>query len=221
MPSTPSLPSVGTAPIRLASAMADQAAAVLARAFRDDPMLRFLLPDDAARARVLPWFLGTTVRYGLRHGEVYATPGTIEGVAIWLPPGQTRLTLGRMLRAGMLAAPLRFGLAAFGRFLALVNHVEGVHKRSAPMPPWYLWGLGVEPARQGRGLGGALLGPVLARADTAGTPCYLETFNPASVPFYRRHGFAVTAEEDVPNGGPRVWAMLRPAGVYGPPGARP
>jgi ribosomal protein S18 acetylase RimI-like enzyme len=197
-------------PIRFAGAVTDRAEIVLARAFLHDPMLCFILPDAAARARLLPWFLGTTIRYGLHYGEVYATPGEIAGVAVWLPPGKTTLSFGRMVRSGMLATPLRFGLAAFGRFMTLANHVEQVHKRIAPMPHWYLWGIGVDPARQGRGLGGALLRPVLARADATGMPCYLETFNAASVAFYERHGFAVAVSDDIPDGGPRFWTMLRP-----------
>jgi ribosomal protein S18 acetylase RimI-like enzyme len=213
-----SFQAVTVEPVHLPPVDAARAAALLARAFQEDPMTRFILPDPDARAGLLPWFLGATVDYGLRYGEVYTTPGVVEGVAIWLPPGKTHLTLGRMLRAGMLATPFRFGPAAFGRFVTLVSHVEGVHKRVAPMPHWYLWGLGVEPARQGQGLGGALLRTVLARADAAGSSCYLETFNPASVPFYRAHGFTVAAEEDVPKGGPRVWAMLRPSSPFSPPG---
>lgn len=199
-------------PIRLPRSESDETAAMLARAFRDDPMTRFILPDAASRERLLPWLMGATVRYGLHHGEVYASasPCGIDGAAIWLPPGETRLTFGRMLRAGMLAAPLRLGFAAFGRFMTLAGRVDEVHGRVASMPHWYLWGLGVAPDRQGRGLGGELLQPVLARADATRTACYLETFNPASVAFYRKHGFAVAAEEDITRDGPHFWAMVRP-----------
>ena len=40
---------------------------------------------------------------------------------------------------------------------------------------WYLQYLGVEPRRQGKGLGGALLAPVLERCDGEGVPAHLET----------------------------------------------
>ena len=196
-------------PVRLTAPRIGPAIEMMARAFEHDPMLQYILPDASERVRLLPWFVGTTVRYGHRYGEVYVTAGLVEGVAIWLPPGQTVLTFSRMLRAGMLAAPLKFGLAGFGRFNNLVSYVEAVHKRVVPERHWYLWGLGVEPARQGQGIGGELIRPVLARADAAGVPCYLETMNERNLRFYRRHGFDVAVDSVAPKGGPRVWAMLR------------
>jgi hypothetical protein len=55
-----------------------------------------------------------------------------------------------------------------------------------------------------------VLGPVLARADEEGVGCYLESSKESNVPFYRRHGFEVTAEHDIAGGkGPRTWLMWR------------
>ena len=56
-------------------------------------------------------------------------------------------------------------------------------------PHWYLQFIGVAPAGQGQGTGGALLRAGLARA--AGQPCYLETATPSNVGLYQAHGFAV------------------------------
>src|SRR5262249_2042717 len=85
---------------------ARRTAVVLAHAFEDDPPMRYAFPDDDHRRHILPWLIGLNVRYGTRYGEVYATPG-YEGAAIWLPPGQTTMTLWRMVRSGMLAVPFR------------------------------------------------------------------------------------------------------------------
>jgi hypothetical protein len=51
--------------------------------------------------------------------------------------------------------------------------------------------------------------PVFQRADAEGLPCYLETETPGNVAYYRRHGFDVRSEWDVPDG-PHMWGMLRP-----------
>ena len=56
------------------------------------------------------------------------------------------------------------------------------------------------------GLGTA---PVLAKADAAGLPCYLETMKTRNVPFYRKHGFEVIVEDDLPGGGFHFWTMRR------------
>lgn len=71
---------------RLTAARLDEASAVLARAFRDDPVQRFVIPDDKKRARLMPWTFRAVVRYCLPYGEVRATPD-LGGVACWMPPG--------------------------------------------------------------------------------------------------------------------------------------
>jgi ribosomal protein S18 acetylase RimI-like enzyme len=184
-----------------------RACEVMGRAFREDQLLKYLVPDDAERARLAPSFVGKVVRYCSSYGQVHTTP-MLEGVACWLPPGGSAPTFTRMLRTGLLTEPLKFGWAGFRRFMDMVSYTEKVHKRAVPGPHWYLWGLGVEPSEQGKGIGGALMGPILARAAAEGLPCYLETHNEANVPFYRKHGFEVVSDGEVPKRGPRVWAMV-------------
>ena len=182
---------------------------VLGRAFFDDPLTTWVLPDDAKRAKILPWFFAKAATVGHRYGEVYTTPGRVEGNAIWLPPGGTKLTIPRMAATGMLMAPLKFGIPTFLRFMKVLNHLEHLHDLAVPEPHWYLFVLGVDPPRQGQGLGGTLLAPILARADADNVPCYLETQKTRNVTFYQKHGFEVVVEEDLPGGGPRNWTMKR------------
>jgi len=75
-------------------------------------------------------------------------------------------------------------------------------------PHWYLAVLGTDPPKQGRGIGSALLQPVLDRCDAEGAPAYLESSKESNVPFHRRHGFHVTEEVHL-TGGPTVWTMWR------------
>ncbi len=182
---------------------------VLARAFREDPIARYLFPNDLRRARLLPWYLGSAVRYCSNYGEVYTTE-TLDGLAAWLPPGETGVSnYWHMFRSGMLLAPLKVGPAAFSRLMALRTYTEAAHERWAPGSHWYLFVLGVEPSSQGKGVGGALMEPVLARADAENTSCYLETQYERNLPFYGKYGFEVAEEGTVPNGGPRIWSMVR------------
>ena len=75
-------------------------------------------------------------------------------------------------------------------------------------PHWYLSSLGVDPRRQGRGVGGELLREWLLGVDRMGEPAYLETDKEENLPFYRREGFELAGELDVL--GTRVWRMRRP-----------
>jgi len=61
---------------------------------------------------------------------------------------------------------------------------------------------------QGHGLGVAVMEPVLRRCDEDGIGAYLESSKERNVPYYRRHGFEVVDEIDLPRG-PRIWLMWR------------
>lgn len=193
-------------PVRLETSQVSAASAMLARAFRDDPMMRYVLPDDAQRARLLPWNFSALVRYCLPYGEVLTTPD-LGGVACWLPPGGGTKDAWGMIRSGMVLAPLKLGPAAFVRFMGLAAYMDAARERIVPIPHWYLFGIGVEPSRQGEGIGGTLLAPALARADASGLPCYLETQTGRNVEFYEKRGFKVSKASTIR--GLRVWSMLR------------
>jgi ribosomal protein S18 acetylase RimI-like enzyme len=47
------------------------------------------------------------------------------------------------------------------KFMSAMNHMEHLHKRDVPPEHWYLFVLGVEPDRQGQGVGGKMIAPIL------------------------------------------------------------
>jgi len=189
-------------------------AALLARAFQDDPQMVAAFPDAERRARSLPWLIGLNVRYGCLYGEVYATP-QMEGAVVWLPPTATMFTFSRIARAGMLAAPFKVSWRALGRLAVMERYAARLRLRHAPMPHWYLSQIGVVPSHQGRGLGSALLRSTLARIDAEQGCCYLETTKQANVRFYQQHGFRVVGDGETYAGGPHVWGSLRAPGADG------
>jgi ribosomal protein S18 acetylase RimI-like enzyme len=183
----------------------DRVTAVLARAFQDDPMWRWALGRDGTderRARLERFFDGIARIIHARHELTY-TAGDVAGAAVWMPPGQWRFRLADEARLAptVLGA---FGATGTVRLLKLLMGVERVHLRE---PHYYLFAIGADPAHQGRGVGSALLEPMLARCDAEKLPAYLESSNPANIPFYRRHGFTPLAALDF--GGNTVTPMRR------------
>ncbi len=71
-----------------------------------------------------------------------------------------------------------------GRLTAAVHPAGRAHA--------YLWMIGVTPARQGEGLGTALIESALDRCDREGLPAYLEASSARSRGLYERLGFAST-----------------------------
>ena len=72
--------------------------------------------------------------------------------------------------------------------------------------------LAVSPDSQRKGAGRALLGDVIADADSRDVPVYLDTANPDNLPYYRSFGFEPTGEARLPRDTP-AWYLLRPVGA--------
>lgn len=182
-------------------------AAVMARAFDDDPLMMWIFPDGGMRRRRLPVLFGVLLRnYYLASGatELVAAGPQILGGAIWAPPGQWPLPVWRQLAAvpGM--------VRALGGRLAVAAEASSAISRHHPSGPhWYLSGIGTEPARQRTGVGGLLLSSRLDRCDSAGIPAYLESSKRSNVGYYQKFGFTVSGEIQVPGGGPTLWPMSR------------
>lgn len=186
---------------------AGEAIATTSRAFWPDPLFGFFARDPGQEHRILPIFLGALVRDALRFGEVW---GAIEdtrviGSASWLPPGAIPRSRSRETRIYLACARALVTGRNRRTGIALLDAVE---KRHPHEPHWYLALLGVDPTRQGRGLGRALLEPVLTRCDERVECAYLETQKPENLPFYERFGFRVIDRVTVP-GSPPVWLMWR------------
>jgi ribosomal protein S18 acetylase RimI-like enzyme len=194
--------------ISLVSSQVRPAAAVMARAFFDDPFFTFVFPNLDRRRSILPWIFEKTIAYGLHSGLVLTTPA-LEGVAMWLGPDKTSLTGMEALLSGLFLLPIKLSFRELKNSLRLNRSAERLHTQAVTGRHWYLVDLGVEPALQGQGVAGALLQPVLASADRESLPCYLETNNAANLPFYEHYGFTVAGLAQAWQNGPHTWAMCR------------
>lgn len=179
----------------------------LTRSHLEDPGMVAIFPRAEHRPTAIALVFGQTVAdavgYGTVHGAV--VDGRVVGTAAWLPPGAFPPGPRRMLASvpwlARLAVRVPRSMPAIARFAA-------VSSRTVREPCWYLAGLGVDPAFQGSGLGGALVRVV---TDHAELPCLLHTAKPANVDFYGRFGFEVVGDWRLGRAGPRIWTMRRPA----------
>ena len=195
--------------VRLTEPQIPAAAATLARAFHDDPLMVYAIPDRAERARLLAPVYARMIRFGFIAGEVYATAGALEGVAVWLPPN-AKWTREYIEASGMHQLASLIGDDAYQRYREVVGREWQARERDMTGACWYLFLLGVEPSRQRCGLGGALMRPVLERADTEQLACYLETENQRNVAFYVKHGFDMIVNgEEAGTSGVRFWTFRR------------
>jgi GNAT superfamily N-acetyltransferase len=199
---------VSTRIVTLTEAQVLAAGGLLARAFHDDPLMSYSIPDAREREQLLPEVYARMIRFGTLAGEVYTT-ANFEGVALWMPPAAT-WPREKIVASGMHEMPVVIGEAAYQRYRDVVSREWEARQRDMDDECWYLFLLGVEPLLQRHGLGHALIRPVLERAAAAHVPCYLETENERNVPFYKEQGFELIVNgEEAGSTGVRFWTFQR------------
>jgi ribosomal protein S18 acetylase RimI-like enzyme len=170
-------------------------------AFSADPIMRFMYPEPDRYLAGFPRFAEIFAGGAFEHGTA-SEAASFGGAAFWYPVGVEldMEALGTHFQASV--RPDRQADA-----FALLEQVGQHHIEE---PHWYLPMIGVDPSRQGQGLGSALLAHALALCDAEHMPAYLESSNPANVPLYERHGFKVTAKLQAGES-PVLYPMLRDA----------
>jgi len=174
-----------------------------ARAFFDDPLQSWALPDASTRLSILEQVFALMSRYSsLPRGESYVDESR-STAAFWVPPGAFE--------------PDAEGAAAMAPILDLIGDAndrfraaEDTMRANRPSEAhFYLQGLGTDPPRQGEGLASAAMQPVLDRCDAERIPAYLESTKERNVGFYQGHGFEVVGCTPIPLDGPSLWLMWR------------
>lgn len=183
----------------------DDACAVLADAFADSPWTRWTVDADRHGARIEALQRLAMERLALPFGEVWvACDGqVIVGVAMWMLP-DVEVPAEVLLEVD----PIQESLEGVRHAASRIAEAAAAHLRPSE-PHYFLGTVGVRLDRQRRGIGAALLQPVLDRATAEGACVYLETSTSENVAFYERLGYRVTGEQETPDAGPHVWAMMR------------
>ncbi len=183
----------------------DAAACVLANAFADDPVFRYILGSRWNNEQRLRHLFNESIATQLRK-ETHLVYRTDDGnaVALWhhiddwqTPPIELVRSLPATIRAFGLSLP---------RAVRVLLSAEKVHP---PEPHVHLAFIGTRDTHKGKGHGSALLVSMIERCDERGVSAYLESTNPANDAWYARFGFVSRGQVPLPNGAPVVTAMWR------------
>ena len=176
----------------------DAVNAILTLAFSSDPASRWTWPDPKVYLEAFPHF---AIAFG---GAAFEKGSALRvgsaGAALWLPPGtdSDEAAMNDLMMRTADAATAIDGPQ-------LMQQMATYHPRE---PHWYLPLLGVDPAHQNKGVGGALLRHVTDRCDRDGVLAYLESSNPRNIPLYERHGFEIVGRAQSGQS-PVITPMLR------------
>ena len=141
---------------------------MLMLAFAADPPNRWLFPDAHDYVRNFPKFVQGLGGSAFANGTAFMT-SDCSGAILWLAPNvgpdeEAPHASSRRTSRGQAGGPRRRD-----------GRMGGYHPQE---PHWYLPFIGVDPSRQGAGIGAALLRPMLEKCDADGLPAYVESSNP-------------------------------------------
>ncbi|MET7487423.1 GNAT family N-acetyltransferase [Streptomyces sp. NPDC005538] len=176
---------------------------LLDEAFQDDPVSGWIFPDAEYRRTTHPKLMAAFTDAVLADGRIdLAEDGA--ACALWLSvPGEAHPQDGpdEAVQLREAVDPGNERVETIARLMEAGHPADRAHE--------YLWMIAVRPARQGEGLGAALIRHVLDRCDREGLPAYLEASSERSTKLYQRLGYAFTDRTlDLPDG-PRMYPMWR------------
>lgn len=184
---------------------ADAISTTMALAFDADPPLNWLIRKDGHRQAAMREFWSACFgRMSFPFGCVDVT-ADCHAAALWVPP--QKWNLGPLTQFTLLPSFLRVLTAR--RLLQGVRCIDRIQQHHPAAPHYYLLGMGVEPTRQGQGIGSQLLQRRLAACDAEGVPAYLEASTRHSRALYERMGFVTQQEILMAPDAPPIWAMWR------------
>ena len=207
---TPRPPEAGPAVVFADASSAGVLSQVIADAFFDLAVSRWLIPHPPARRRIFPGYFRLYLEHALADGLVCTTSAR-DAVALWLPAGKETEPPPGDYDERLAAVTGQW----IDRFRLFDQTLEGRHPTG--YAHHHLAILAVRPDRQGHGTGSALLRAHHAGLDRNSIPAYLEASDLRTRRLYLAHGYADT-------GGPLflpeavMYPMLRPPQAGQPPG---
>ncbi|WP_222268172.1 GNAT family N-acetyltransferase [Modestobacter marinus] len=179
-------------------------AATLAAAYPDYRWTSWALPEDGRAQRLHRWAELWGALVPVLDGTAWVTDD-VTSAASWVAPG-----------AGAPTADLQSVIdrdlpRVFGSRQPVVLASERLGALGRPEEPhWWLHAVGTRPASRHRGLGAAVLRPVLERCDAEGVPAATTVYTSTAVRWLQRSGFAVThhtrtaVDHELP-----IWTLVR------------
>jgi GNAT superfamily N-acetyltransferase len=195
-------------------------AALLARAFADNPAYAFMHPRASTRGRELRRFFERNVAWHLPLDLSWVVVDAADapvGTATLEPPGGVPHTRSQLVRHWVLPTLLRQGPGALARLLEADGAFARANRANADSDRyWHVHAVAVEPKHQRTGAGTALLNHVFRELHTLHAarpaPVILSTQRESNVRLYSRYGFEERALVTIGAGKPdafQSWCMRR------------
>ncbi|HTL10123.1 MAG TPA: GNAT family N-acetyltransferase [Chitinophagaceae bacterium] len=165
--------------------------AMLVNSFRNNKSVQYIIKQDAKKERRLRRLMEYSYEVCSLFGDVFITEDK-AGCALIIKPDKKKPSLTSLL----LDVQLITGCVGFSNLQKAMRR-EAIIKAQHPVGPlYYLWFIGVEPAKQQRGIGSQLLKGVIDEAQKEGRTLCLETSTQTNIAWYQSFGCTIYNELD-------------------------
>lgn len=186
----------------------EKCARLMARAFDNDPSIRYLLGGEGEGKNDWKYF---KVLLKTLFGKcvMLSVDEQIKELIVLLPPSHKDIpSLSFLLNGGALL-PFVSKKGLFMRSFKYESNCKRVKNRFMLANTWYLLCLVVEPEMQHHGYGSILMKHVLKELDYMNAHLYLETHKAVNVEIYKHFGFELKDTSVIPGTSNSQYAMLR------------
>ena len=162
---------------------------ILTESFFDNKSVNYIVQNDEKIKDRIRYLMEYSFEQCLLAGEVYISDDG-NGCALVQYFDRKKTSLDTVM------LDVKLILKSVGiRNVAKVLKRESTIKKNYPHDNIaYLWFIGVDPEKQGRGIGSKMLAKIVEQNRATGRDVFLETSTQKNLPWYQKHGFKIYNE---------------------------
>ncbi len=164
--------------VRVKDSSKEDVKSVLKLGFSTDPLVRWVFPDANSYLKSFDLWMEEFSKISFSNNIVFADDN-FYGASLWHPPG------AKFDETSLAPTFDSISKDKLENVIQFFEEFSNYHPEDA----WYLAFIGVDPSKQGMGVGSFILKEALKMIDEKGEKAYLESSNPRNMSLYERHGF--------------------------------
>ncbi|HEY0056940.1 MAG TPA: GNAT family N-acetyltransferase [Pedobacter sp.] len=164
---------------------------ILYRSFLDNQSVNYICRQDEKKVERVKALMDYSFEICYKYGEVFLSDD-LDACALVLYPDQKPTSFKTIL----LDLKLILNCIGVKNIKKALNRESKIKTVQPKDPMYYLWFIGVEPEKQGSGIGTKFFTEILEHSKKRNRPIYLETSTLRNISWYKQFGFEIYSELD-------------------------
>jgi len=165
---------------------------ILSKSFENNQSVNYIANPRKKSSNGIRYLMNYSFEVCHLFGDIYLSDDR-HAVALILYPETKKTNLSSVLLDVKLILNC-IGVSNIGKAL---KRESSIKKLQPQKPMNYLWFIGVDPQKQGDGIGSQLMEEIIQYSEKMQKPIYLETSTLSNLPWYEKFGFSIYNELDL------------------------